>query len=117
MILAIDFDATIVTDRFPEIGEPLFFAVESLLKMKENGYQLILWTCREDSTERKYLTEAVEFCRSLGIEFDAVNENVPNHPFAHLGIGRKVYADYYIDDKAMFPAWDAYHGVELKHFV
>ena len=108
MILAIDFDGTIVSDQFPEIGEPLFFAVESLLKLKANGNQLILWTCREDSPKRKYLTEAVEFCRSLGLEFDAINCNAPESPFNHLGIGRKVYADYYIDDKSMLPVWDAY---------
>ena len=110
MILAIDFDGTIVSDRFPEIGEPLFFAIESLLKLKENGNQLILWTCREDNQERKYLTEAVEYCRTLGLEFDAVNCNAPGSPFDHLGIGRKVYADSYIDDKAMQPQWNAYFG-------
>lgn len=108
MILAIDFDGTIVSDAFPEIGEPLFFAIESLRKLKENGNQLILWTCREDSAERKYLTEAVEFCREQGITFDAVNSNVNDSPFNHLGAGRKVFADFYIDDKALQPTWNAY---------
>ena len=117
MIIALDFDGTIVSDRFPEIGEPLIFAVESILKMKENGNKLILHTCREDSPERKYLTEAVEFCRKLGIEFDAVNENVPTNPYALLGKSRKPYADFYIDDKAMFPAWEAYFSNITPDFV
>jgi hypothetical protein len=109
MILAIDFDGTIVTDAFPNIGEPLFFAIEMLLKFKENGEKLILWTCREDSYDRKYLTEAVEFCRSKGLEFDAINENVSDSPYNHLGKGRKVYADFYIDDKSLQPDWSAYY--------
>lgn len=108
MILAIDFDGTLVSDRFPEIGEPQFFAFESLRLLKQNGNRLILWTCREDSPARAYLTEAVEFCRAQGVEFDAVNSNVNENPYAHLGEGRKVYADYYIDDKSLLPEWGAY---------
>jgi hypothetical protein len=111
MILAIDFDGTIVTDRFPEIGEAFMLAFESLFSFKNNGHKLILWTCREDGPERKYLSEAIEFCKARGLEFDAINENVPDYPFAHLGKGsKKVYADYYIDDKSMFPLWEAYAG-------
>lgn len=111
MILAIDFDGTIVTDAFPEIGKPVWQAFEALYAFKREGHKLILWTCREDTTDRKYLTEAVEFCRDRGIEFDAVNENIPDHPFIHLdGISRKVFADIYIDDKARLPLWYAYSG-------
>jgi hypothetical protein len=108
MIIAIDFDGTIAADCYPEIGEPLFGAIEAILKLKENGNQIILWTCREDLPNRKYLTEAVEFCRSHGLEFDAVNESTPDNPFKHLGKSRKVYADFYIDDKSLLPTWEAY---------
>jgi hypothetical protein len=108
MIIAVDFDGTIAADCFPNIGEPLFFSIESLKKIREAGNKLILWTCREDSTDRKYLSEAVEFCRAQGLEFDAVNENIPNSPFSDMGRSRKVYADYYIDDKSLLPAWEAY---------
>lgn len=109
MIIAVDFDGTIATDRFPNIGEPVFFAIECLRKFKEVGHKLILWTCREDSPERKYLTEAVEFCRSHGVEFDAINENTPDSPYNLLGKSRKVYADIYIDDKSVLPTWEAYY--------
>ena len=88
-------------------------AIETLLAFQENGHKLILWTCREDSKERAYLDEAVHFCMTRGLIFDAINENVADSPFAHLAEGivaRKVYADYYIDDKAMFPLWEAYAG-------
>lgn len=108
MIIAVDFDGTIVADCFPNIGEELFCAIETLKKLKENGHKLILWTCREDSPERFYLEEAVHFCMSRGLFFDAINENTPDSPFNLLGKSRKVYADFYIDDKSMLPAWEAY---------
>lgn len=110
MIIAVDFDGTIAADCFPEIGEPMLFAVESLKALKNQGNKLILWTCRTDLPERKYLTEAVEFCRELGIEFDAVNDNVQDAPFIDKGNCRKVYADFYIDDKALQPQWHAFFG-------
>jgi ribonucleotide monophosphatase NagD (HAD superfamily) len=110
MILAVDFDGTIVADQFPEIGEPLFGAIAALKQLRENGNQLILWTCREDSPARKYLSEAVDFCRSHGLEFDAVNCNASGNPYSHLGEARKVYADFYIDDKSLLPQWNAYFG-------
>lgn len=113
MILAVDFDGTICADRFPEIGEPLFFAIEMLTKLKENGNKLILWTCRTDLPERAYLTEAVEFCRERGLIFDAVNDNLPDAPYIDKGNSRKIFADFYIDDKAMLPAWEVYFGGAL----
>ena len=109
MIIAIDFDGTIVNNKFPEIGEPIGNAFDALLAMKRSGYKLILWTCRNDIAERNYLTEAVDFCRDRGLEFDAINDNLSDSPFAHLGNGRKVYADLYIDDKSLLPVWETFN--------
>ena len=101
--LAVDFDGTIVTDKFPEIGEPNFEFIEWLKKCKENGCRLILWTCRNDICKGfpGVLTRAVEFCNSLGLTFDAVNENLPEVQQRWGGDTRKVMVDYYIDDKSM----------------
>ena len=110
MILAIDFDGTIAEDRFPEIGKPIPQAFDTISHFQAAGHKLILWTCRTDLPERKYLTEAVEFCRKFGLEFDAVNDNLPTAPFMDKGNCRKVFADYYIDDKSMFPLWEHYAG-------
>lgn len=110
MIIAIDFDGTIVENQFPEIGKLVPQAIDTLDHFKASGHKLILWTCRTDLPGRAYLTEAVEFCRNYGIEFDAVNDNVPEAPFFDTANCRKVYADYYIDDKALFPFWEAYAG-------
>jgi hypothetical protein len=103
MIIAVDFDGTIVNHEFPEIGEEKTGAFQTLISIKKAGHKLILWTCRNDNDPalhgRRVLTEAVEFCASKGIVFDAVNSNI-------AGIGfnpyPKIYADLYIDNRAMW---------------
>ncbi len=94
-ILLIDFDGTIVEDKYPNIGKPIEGAIETIKALKLAGYKLILWTCREG----KHLTEAVDFLKDQGIVFDVVNEPHPENPFAHLGKNRKPYAHYHFDDK------------------
>jgi hydroxymethylpyrimidine pyrophosphatase-like HAD family hydrolase len=109
-IIAIDFDGTIVEDQFPEIGKLIPQAIDTISHFQACGHKLILWTCRENTPERNYLNEAIAFCANYGLVFDAVNENTPGSPYNLLGKSRKVYADHYIDDKAMFPLWEAYAG-------
>lgn len=63
--------------------------------LQANGHKLILWTCRYG--ER--LQEAVEWCNSYGIRFDAVNDNLPETLMRYGTNSRKITADYYIDDR------------------
>ncbi len=96
-IYAVDFDGTLCANAFPEIGEPNIALINHLIKRRNQGNKIILWTCR---TEQKR-NEAVEWCRSHGLEFDAVNENLPEILEAWDGNeSRKIFADVYIDDKA-----------------
>ncbi len=95
MVIAVDFDGTIVEHKFPKIGKPIPFAVETLKELHKQGHQLILWTYRAG----KYLDEAVEYCKSKGLEFYAVNSNEPNEEFDPINRSRKIYADVYIDDR------------------
>ena len=44
--------------------------------------------------------EAVKFCDSMGLEFDKVNENL-DEEIKNFGDSRKIFAHYYLDDKAM----------------
>ncbi len=103
MIIAVDFDGTIVDDRYPEIGKEKLFAFETLKALQQERHRLILWTCRGG----KRLEEAVEFCRQRGIEFYAVNSNYPEEDFDHMP-SRKIVADLYIDDRSLggFAGWD-----------
>lgn len=93
-IIAVDFDGTIVKDEYPKIGAPQLFAFETLKKLEEKGYRLILWTLRDG----KYLNEAVNFCKKNGIEFYAVNKNYPEEINNERTI-RKLHADIFIDDR------------------
>lgn len=100
-IIAVDFDGTLCTDCFPDIGQPNIALIELLQGLKQQGRQIILWTCRCG----KQLEEAVEWCRKRELEFDAVNENLPEIIEKYGSDGRKIYADVYIDDKSCFP-WE-----------
>ena len=45
-IIAVDFDGTLCTDCFPDIGQPNTAPIELLQGLKQQGRQIILWTCR-----------------------------------------------------------------------
>ena len=91
-IIAVDFDGTIVKDAYPDIGKPILFAFDTLKKMQDEGFQLILWTYRSG----KRLQEAVDFCKSKGIDFYAVNKSYPEEVM-NESISRKIHADLFID--------------------
>jgi hypothetical protein len=104
MIIAIDFDGTIVAHEFPEIGAPNPGAFRWMKEWQAAGATLILWTMRSDGRSGEgrengpVLTEAVEFCRQNGIEFNAVNAN-PSQ--ASWTSSPKCYAHLYVDDAAL----------------
>jgi hydroxymethylpyrimidine pyrophosphatase-like HAD family hydrolase len=102
MIIAVDFDGTIVQHKYPAIGEEIPFAIESLKQLQKEGHQLILWTYRTGDL----LQEAVEYCQDKGLEFYAVNQSYPEEDF-DVSISRKIYADLYIDDRNIggIPQW------------
>jgi hypothetical protein len=99
MILAIDFDGTLVDHRFPRVGDEVPEAFRWLKRFQELGARLVLYTMRSDEREDggNYLNEAVEFCRSRGVEFWAHNMNPQQ---ASWTASPKVYAHWYIDDAA-----------------
>ena len=94
LIIAVDFDGTIVEDAYPKIGKPMLFAFETLTKLQEKGHRLILWTYRNG--ER--LDEAVNFCEENGIHFYAVNKSFPEEEY-NGSMSRKIHADLFIDDR------------------
>ena len=95
-IIAVDFDGTLCEDKWPEIGFPNLRLITDLISAQNRGCKLILWTCRVGEA----LGKAVEWCKRYGLEFDAVNENVPETIERYGTESRKVNADVYIDDKA-----------------
>lgn len=95
-IYAVDFDGTLCESRWPGIGAPNTKLIEHLIRCRQTGDKVILWTCRID--ER--LQEAVDWCRSYGLEFDAINDNIPENIEKYGNNTRKIYASCYIDDLA-----------------
>lgn len=96
-IYAVDFDGTLCESVWPGIGEPNTKLIEHLIKRRKEGAKLILWTCRVGEK----LQEAVEWCKDHGLEFDAVNDNIPEMIACHGNNCRKVFATCYIDDLAV----------------
>jgi phosphatidylserine/phosphatidylglycerophosphate/cardiolipin synthase-like enzyme len=102
MIIAVDFDGTLVEHRYPEIGKEILFAFETLRELQKQKHQIILWTLRSGNE----LDEALEFCRQRGVEFYAVNKSFPEEIFTESS-SRKINADIFIDDRNIggLPGW------------
>ena len=98
-IIAVDFDDTLATNAYPSIGEPIQKNIDYIKREQKRGSRLILWTCRRD----EQLAEAVEWCKQYGIEFEAVNENLPDMIEFFGGDTRKIFSNVYYDDKAFNP--------------
>lgn len=108
LIIAIDFDGTIVEDRYPFIGRIRPFAFETMEALQIKGHRIILWTHR---TGQK-LDEAIKFCKNHGIEFYAVNKNYPEEIW-NDNDSRKIVADIYIDDCNLggLPSWGEIYNI------
>ena len=103
LTIAVDFDGTLCEYAFPKIGkqnQKQKELLEILIKLKNRGHKIILWTNRGDNDQYKVLSEAIDWCSSRGLKFDAVNKNLPNQKKIS-GYSPKIMADYYIDDKAL----------------
>ncbi len=112
MIIAVDFDGTIVTHEYPKIGREVPFAIDTLKKIQEEGrHQLILWTVREG----ELLQEAVDYCRERGLEFYAVNSNYPEGEKID-GQPRKLNAELFIDDRNLggLPDWGVIYRMVMS---
>lgn len=103
MIIAIDFDGTLVEHKYPEIGKEIPFATSTLKMLIKDRHRLILWTVRKG----KLLDEAVEWCKERGVEFYAVNKNFPEEDVDNGNGYCKIDADLFIDDRNLggLPDW------------
>ena len=102
MIVSFDFDGTLCKHEFPKIGSPNIEMINLARRLKSEGHKLILYTCRDG----EYLKDAVDWCKAWGIEFDAVNDDLPEVKKEFYCKSVKVYADIYIDDRNYCPNCD-----------
>ena len=95
-IYAVDFDGTLnLAQSYPKLGKPNRELIAFLKERQQAGDQIILWTCREG----EQMKSAIKFCKNSGLEFDAVNDNVRENIEHFHNNCRKVFANYYIDDR------------------
>ena len=97
MILAVDFDGTLSFGEWPAVGPANYALIEYLKSRQMLGDKLILWTCRAGEA----LADAVDFCSDNGLEFDAINDNLPEITEKYGNNSRKISCDLYIDDRAV----------------
>lgn len=112
MIIAVDFDGTIVEHKYPRIGDEIPFAIETLKKLQQENHRIILWTVREG----KLLEEAVDYCAVRGLEFYAVNKDYPEETDRDKGYSRKIKAELFIDDRNLggIPDWGVVYQM-IRH--
>ncbi len=110
MIIAVDFDGTIVEHKYPAIGEEIPFAVETLKMLQKDHHRLILWSVREG----QLLDEALQWCHERGLDFYAANRDYPeetteNNPH----FSRKLKVDVFIDDRNLggLPDWGTIYNM------
>lgn len=111
MIIAVDFDGTIVKHKYPSIGKEIPYAIKTLKLFQEKGHRLILWTYRSGEELKK----AVEYCAKRGLNFYAVNNNFEGEEFDNT-YSRKILADIYIDDRNLLglPKWEHLYDLICK---
>lgn len=118
VILAVDFDGTICTLSYPEIGRERIGAKETINQLYDEGYFIVINTCRSDDGKDKAAQIAKDFLKLRGIKYHAFNENLP-HLIEFYGCDtRKISADVYIDDKCLFeiPSWEQkYNLIKSKY--
>lgn len=110
MIVAVDFDGTIVKDAFPNIGEINAGTVNYLHYLKSQGVKLILWTCRSG----ELLEQAVDVCSKIGLDFEAINDNLPEIVEKYGNNSRKIFADIYLDDRGFIPKEAYFEQIEKE---
>ena len=100
-VIAVDFDGTICENKYPMIGKLKNGVREVINKLVDNdNCEIIIWTCREG----KYLKDAIFFLTENSIPYHYLNDNCnwAKEEFSNNANCRKVYADLYVDDKAIF---------------
>ncbi|MDB2435960.1 hydrolase [Schleiferiaceae bacterium] len=103
LLIAVDFDGTIVEDAYPKVGKAKPFAIETIKMLQNDGHRIILWTYRHG----RALKEAHQFMIDSGIEPYAVNRSYPEEAPHPSDVSRKIHADLFIDDRNFggFPGW------------
>lgn len=114
IVLAIDFDHTICISDYPRLGEMREDAAEVIRKLHEEGFGIVINTCREG----RALSSAIDWLDENNIPYDYVNCNFPHLIERYNADCRKISADMYIDDKNVepLPEWKKIYEIIHNKF-
>ncbi len=93
MKIAVDFDGTVVDHRFPDLGEDVPGAQETLVGLVKSGHQIFLYTMRSG----EYLSAAIKWFIDRNIPLSGINTDPEQSSWTQ---SPKCYAELYIDDSA-----------------
>lgn len=95
-IIGVDFDGTLAVSRgtYPKIQKAIPEVLEYIKEEQAKGAYIILITMREGPE----LQDAVTWCKIHGLQFDAVNDNLPHMKEFFKNNPRKIFCTEYIDD-------------------
>lgn len=116
LVLAIDFDGTITkVNSWPEMA-PLADNAKEVINEFHDKYniKIIIWTCR-DNFYRNDLDKAIKFLNDNGIHYDAINENIREVTDYWQNNPRKIFADFYIDDKGFL--FEKIDWLKIRDFI
>lgn len=113
-VLAVDFDGTIHTGEYPQVGPERNEAGLYLRILASEGYGIIINTCREGIS----LAYAINWLDNNGIPYHYVNCNFPHLIEEYSADCRKISADVYIDDKCLMglPEWATIYNIINKKY-
>tara|TARA_R110002126_G_scaffold237443_1_gene380959 strand:+ start:5073 stop:5456 length:384 start_codon:yes stop_codon:yes gene_type:complete len=114
LVIAIDFDGTIVEEAYPSLGKLRKGAKKYINKLHNDGHIIIINTCRSGVHQNA----AFKMLVGLEVEFDLMNENHPSVIAEYNSDSRKISADLYIDDKNLvkLPSWKQKYKLIKKHY-
>lgn len=92
-ILAIDFDGTCCDDCWPSVGTIKPGLAEALMQLKDI-FQIVIYSCRTNLSllgRDRYTSDMVDFLKLNNVYYDKIDD----------GRQGKIFADIYIDNKAV----------------
>lgn len=114
IVLAIDFDDTIVKSDYPKIIHKIDNAKTYINLLYAQGFGIVINTCREGLA----LADAINWLDANGVLYDYINCNFPHRIEFYQADCRKISADCYIDDKNLGAIidWDSIYIEVNKKF-
>ena len=99
-VVAVDMDNTIWTEDFPNVGVPFPHAIQTVNKMLEVGYEVILWTARGGDNLDVCLAELERLGLDINHPMFTVNDHAKYNTDRYPVQSPKANSHVYLDDKA-----------------